>query len=73
MTTQTITTTIGNIPSPNNWDGADCGCSESSNQNEPNVLFLEKASIIKGYIVPKNTVTQAIVIKILFTKIVIRY
>ena len=43
MTTQAITTTIGNIPSPNNWDGAECGCSESSNQNEPNVLFLEKA------------------------------
>jgi len=50
MTTQTINTVAGEIPSPSNWanDGFaadDCGCDEGPNVDygDPSVLFLEKA------------------------------
>ena len=44
MTTQTIKTEVGNIPSPANWldNSDDCGCDESP-AVEPSVLFLEKS------------------------------
>jgi len=50
MTTQTINTVAGEIPSPSNWanDGFaadDCGCDEGPNVDygDPSVLFLEKS------------------------------